>query len=365
MKLLILVVFLIISNFISLLSSQVIDSVKKANELYLLAIQSINSGKYDEAISKCDSAMMFNPGPVAYPYEKSLALYKKNQFNDASIILDSLTGHPEVNPQVFQLLGNCYDAMDNSDKAIEVYKNGLAKFPKSGRLLFEIGLNYIAHQEVRKALGYWESGIINEPQYSNNYLVLSKYYYKAGFTAWSVIYGEIFSNISESDFKVKEISNLLFEFYKNSFYFLRDSTITIQFTTSMITSPVKRPNKDLPFDMAYQSVMQEAAKDILPADSSLFSIDILFQLRKKFIELWYAGNLDKTFSNVLFEWHKNLIDKDIFEVYNYFLFSEGAPIETKSWVSRNQLKIKRFQTQIYENFLKIDEKHFVSKHQYQ
>lgn len=355
---------MVFSNYIQLLFSQGIDSTQKANELYLEAIQSINSGKYNDAISKCDSAMLFNPKPIAYPYEKALALYKKNQFDDVIKILDSLTNHREVNPQVFQLLGNSYDALDNAEKSLEVYKNGLIKFPKSGRLYYEIGINYIAHNEARKALSYWENGIINEPQYSNNYFILSKYYNLSGFTAWSVIFGEIFSNLTESDFKAKEMSHLLYQFYKNSFYFLKDSTLTIQFTTSMITSPIKRPNKDLPFDMAYQSVMQDAAKGILPADSLNFSIDILYQLRKKFIELWFAENLDKTFPSVLFDWQKKLIEEDIFEVYNYFLFNDGAPEETKSWVSRNQLKIKRFQSLIRENFLKIDENHFVNKHQY-
>ncbi len=359
----IIILFFII-NCISLLSAQDIDSTQKANELYLNAIQSINSGKYDSAISECDSAMGLDSKPIAYPYEKAFALYKKNQFDEAIKILDSLTNHVEVNPQIYQLLGNSYDALDNAEKSLEVYKNGLSKFPKSGRLFYEIGINYIAQKEVRKALSYWENGIINEPQYSNNYFILSKYYYKAGFTVWSVLYGEIFSNLTESEFKAKEMSHLLFDFYKKSFYFLKDSAFTIQFTTNMITSPIKRPNKDLPFDMAYQSVMQDAAKGILPADTLSFSIDILYQLRKKFIELWYAENLEKTFPNVLFDWHKMLIEEDIFEVYNYFLFNEGAPDETKSWVSRNQLKIKRFKELIQENMLKIDENHFLNMYQY-
>ena len=358
------VIFLLLSNCISLLSTQSIDSSKIANELYLNAIQSINAGKYDDAISRCDSAMGFNPKPLAYPYEKALALFKKNQFEDASKVLDSLTNHVEVNPQVYQLLGNCYDALGNSEKALEIYKNGLIKFPKSGRLYYEMGINYIEQKEGRKAISNWENGVINDPQYPNNYLILSKYYANSGFTAWSVLLGEIFSNLNESDFKAKEISHLLYVFYRKSFYHLKDSVVSIEFTTNMITSSVKRDNKDLYFDLAYQYVMQDAARGILPSDSLMFSIDVLYQLRKKFIELWFAENLDKTFPNVLFDWHKLLIEKDIFEVYNYFLFNEGAPEETKAWVSRNQLKIQRFQTLIKENLLKIDESHFLNKRQY-
>lgn len=364
MKYLTIIIFLLVSNGIQLLFSQSTDSTKKANELYLNAIQDINSGKYDDAISKCDSAIMFNSKPIAYPYEKALALYKKNLFDEVIKILDSLTTHQEVNPQIYQLLGNSYDALDNADKSLEVYKKGLVKFPKSGRLYYEIGINYIAQKEVRNALSYWENGIKQDPQYPNNYFILSKYYKLSGFTAWSVLFGEIFSNLTESVFKSKEMSKLLFNYYKESFYHLIDSTFTIQFTTNMITSPVKRPNKDLPFDMAFQSVMQDAAKEILPIDSSKFSIDVLYQLRKKFIELWYSENLNKTFPNVLFDWHRNLIDKDIFEVYNYYLFNEASAEETKSWVTRNQLKLQRFQSLIQENMLNIDEKHYLDKHQY-
>ncbi|MBI5324857.1 MAG: hypothetical protein HZB41_06235, partial [Ignavibacteriae bacterium] len=254
--------------------------------------------------------------------------------------------------------------MNDGEKSLEVYSNGLLKFPRSGRLYYEIGLNYFSQKEMRKALSNLEKGVFYEPAFSNNYSILSKYYFMSGFTAWSVLYGEIFINLTESEFKSKEMSKLLFDYYKKSFYFLKDSLYTIQFTTNMITSSVKRPNKDLPFDMAYQSVMQEASKGILPTDTSLFTIDILYQLRKKFIELWFAENLDVTFPNVLFDWHKNLIENDLFEVYNYFLFNEASSVESKSWLGKNQLKIKRFQTDIQKNFLKIDEKHFLYKYQY-
>ncbi|MBI5324856.1 MAG: hypothetical protein HZB41_06230, partial [Ignavibacteriae bacterium] len=93
------ILFFILFNK-SLLSNQQVDNAQKANELYLLAIQSINSGKYDDAIIKCDSAMLLNPEPIAYPYEKALALYKKDKFEESIKILDSLTNHKEVNPQV-------------------------------------------------------------------------------------------------------------------------------------------------------------------------------------------------------------------------------------------------------------------------
>ncbi|TAL68675.1 MAG: hypothetical protein EPN82_10380 [Bacteroidetes bacterium] len=355
---------LFLLNCISVFSIQKIDNSTKANELYLSAIQSINNGKYDDAIDKCDSAMLLNPEPIAYPYEKALALYKKDNFEEAVKILDSLTNHKEVNPQIYQLLGNSYDAMNNGEKSLEIYKNGLAKFPKSGRLYYEIGINYISQKDIRKALSSWENGIFIDPQFANNYLILSKYYFQSGFSCWAVIYGEIFINLTESNLKSKEMSHLLFDFFKKSFYFQKDSMHTIQFTTSMITSTVKRPNKDLPFDMAYQSVMQEAAKDILPADTSQFSIDVLYQIRKKFIELWYAENLDVTFPNVLLDWHKKLIEQGIFEVYNYFLFNEAAVEETKSWIGRNQLKVKRFQEEIQNNLLLIDDKHLLYRHQY-
>ncbi len=339
------------------------DSAQAHNYL-LRAIDSINTGKFNEAVILCDSASILDPHNIAYPYEKALAFYKLNQIDSAITILDSLTKIKTTSDQVYQMLGNCYDALGKPDIAIEIYNNGLKKFPDSGRLFMEQGLYYYNQNEISDAVNKWETGIYHDPSFSNNYYILSKFYSKSGLSIWSLLYGEIYFSIADNENKVKELNRLLFNVYEKSFYTKKDSSIIIKFTTMTITSPVKRPDIDLPFEMAYQSVMEKASDGLLPKDSSRFNIETLYKIREKFIEIWFDEKLNTKFKNVLFDWHKTLIDYNLFETYTYLLFAEARVEEFNKWVVKDQPKLKKDINELINKYpFIVDSTHFLQKYQ--
>ncbi|MCH5689913.1 tetratricopeptide repeat protein [Niabella sp. W65] len=138
------------------------------------AIKLMDNGQLDKSIQLLEEAQKIDPEDVNYPYELGYAYYIKKDFRKASQILEGLLVHKDANDRVYQLLGNAYDHMGNSDKAIAQYEAGLKKFPNSGNLYLEMGVMQMAKQDYAKALAYYEKGIEVAPGFPSNYYWAAK-----------------------------------------------------------------------------------------------------------------------------------------------------------------------------------------------
>ena len=72
-------------------------------------------------------------------------------------------------------------------------------------------------------------------------------------------------NMSHAAVRLEDISFYLNDSYLEGFYFPKDSTTTeIKFTTIEILSKNLYEREGLPFEVGYDIVMKQAAKDLLP-----------------------------------------------------------------------------------------------------
>ncbi|NJM73663.1 MAG: hypothetical protein HC862_28075, partial [Scytonema sp. RU_4_4] len=46
--------------------------------------------------------------------------------------------------------------------------------------------------------------------------------------------------------------------------------------------------------------------------------------------------------HVLFDYHKKLKEKDLFDTYNHYLFGLGMPEELKKWIEANEDAFNKF-----------------------
>ncbi|MFC2130763.1 tetratricopeptide repeat protein [Bacteroidota bacterium] len=341
------------------------------DSLLLEGIEKINIGEFEEAIKLLDEAIVLDSTKWEIHYEKALAYYQIKEFDSVIIILEPFQSRNDLTDNYYQILGSSYDIIKEYDKAQAVYDTALSKFPNSGKIYMEYGIHHIENEKSLAAVAYWQKGIEVEPDYEYNYYWLSKYQSYLAEYAWTIMYGEVFLNLSNSTYRLEDISYIINDSFTAAFYSPVDSiNTTIKFTTINIISKNLREREDLPFEVAYQIVMREAADSIsptnlgLPKNKTELTIDKIYQIRKKFIEIWYNDKWNKRYSNPLFDLHKKMIKSGHFEAYNYWIFNASRKKESNNWLKDKQQKLEDFGNWMVKNSLKIHKGNYFTKSKY-
>jgi tetratricopeptide (TPR) repeat protein len=350
-------IFLILNTCLS----QTDSDKKKAHNLGKQAIKlEEKEGKYDEAITLFKQAQQLDPENIDYPYEIAYAFYLKKDYAASIELSNNLLNHKDVKDEVYRLLGTSYDMTGNPEKALEIYNNGLTVFPNSGKLYHEIGILYANIDSAEPAIENWELGIKADPTFASNYYELTKVFCNSTERVWGVLYGELFLNLERNSDRSYEISKLLYDTYKNAItiHIEKDIKMTGQISFTMV------------FIADSTQVFQHFANlfelTILKSigNTKKISLKGLNSIRNSYIATWYKLKSNERFPNILFDWHKYLINKGYFEAYNYWIFNNGNVSEFEKWGKDNYDEFKEFAQWFTANPLQIDKNHYFVRTQY-
>ena len=327
------------------------------------AIQLEDEGKMDEAIPLLEEAQKLDPSNFNYPYELAYAYYAKADYKKAIKYLESILKFEGINDRVYQLLGNSYDNIGKSEKAIETYEDGLKKFPEAGSLYLELGAVQIGKKNYDKALGYYEKGIEVDPKFPSNYYWAAKLYCNSEEEVWGMMYGEIFMNLERNTKRTSEISKLLFDIYKSEIKFTSDTSFSVSFSqnASINVEALKDPGKmKLPFGIGvYEPALMFS---VLPATT--INPNTLDSIRTRFVDHYFKNGHDKTYPNILFSYQKQIKDAGHLEAYNHWILLKGDEDAFDKWHAGNKEKWDAFIQWFKSNKIQIDEAHKFYSGQY-
>lgn len=327
------------------------DNTEKAREKITEAIKIMDSGKPAEAIPLLQEAEKLDPDNIDIPYERSYALYMMQDYKSARDILKKLRRRNEAGPNVYQLLGNSYDMLEDSRKAISTYEDGIKLFPAAGNLYLERGVMEIKVKDYNKALQFFEKGIEMAPKFPSNYYWAGKIFCSASdVEVWGMIYGEIFMNLERNTARTAEISQLLFKTYKSEITFPTDTSAAVSFCKKAVITINYNPkagpealaaaltNIKLPFG----TTMYEPS--LLMALGNDRSIDLasLNRIRTRFLDVYQQQGFQEKAPVVLFDFQREAKDAGHLEAYNYWILSEGDKIAFNHWQLANNDKWDRF-----------------------
>jgi len=327
------------------------------------AVKLEDEGKFDEAIKLLEEAQKLDSKNFVYPYELAYSYYGKGDYKKAIEYLNILKKHKDANDQVYQLLGNSFDNLGDAEKSLEIYSEGLKRFPTSGKLFLEKGNVYWGKKEYSKALPFYEQGIQADPSFPSNYYRASLLYCSSSEKIWGVLYGEIFMNLERNSARTAEISKLLYQTYKSSITLTSDTSASVDFS-KVNTISIDKNKLQIPFPISFGLMMTSGAATALGAKDKELSLSSVNNIRSTFIKLWYDQNKNKQYPNVLFDYNKLLVDQDVFEAYNYWLFMKGNEAEFSKWKDVNKQKWDKFVSWFTENQIKLNDKNKLISSQY-
>ncbi|MDR0789838.1 MAG: hypothetical protein LBO06_03470 [Bacteroidales bacterium] len=310
-----------------------VDTVKDSR--FEQITKMVDNGEYVFARTAILKALDNGADLLKYSYELAWCDNQLKDYKDAVNVLLPLINEPQATADFYQLLGNTYDDMGQSGKAVSTYNQGLKRFPNAGCLYLELGNISYNQKDFRQALFYYEKGMEIEPAFASNYYRATQVYLSSTEEVWAVMFGEIFMNLERDTERSKLLSKQLFDVFNNEITLNRDE-VEVDFYNPTIIYSDSYERHNL-FPEHYTAAIKKACKG-----ERYLDLAALIRIRKRFLNELTA--LSPDFHNVLFDYHKTLISCGYFDAYNYWLFGNGSSAESTKWIKENR--------KLYDDFMK-------------
>lgn len=300
------------------------------------AVKLIDSSRFDEAIAILQDCEKLDPSDYTYPYEIAYALIGKKEFKNAISTLEKIKQNPSIKADYYQLLGNAYDYNGQPEKAVDIYEVGLKKFPNSGRLYLERGVMYEFDKDYPAAILTYKKGIKAEPSYPSNYYRIANLFLASENKLQGLLYGEIFLNLERTTKRTQEMSEKLYNTYKESITIKDDQSLSISVCKSITIDPAKIEKLKIPFCTLFEANLALAS-----VGKKELNLNSLSEIRNKFLPL-YIKSIKKDYPNLLFDYFKRMEDHKVFDAYNHYIFQIGDETAFADWQDHHQEEYDRF-----------------------
>lgn len=321
---------------------------EKAEERLKDAVLLLDNNMVKEALVILDECEKLDKNSYIYAYEKAYGYVTIKAYDKAIKELIRAKKFKDYRFEVELLLANCYDYSNQNEKALQVYDEGIKKYPNVPEFEFEKGNYYYGKSEFNKALICYRNAIKIKPDFASAYHNLAFILMNSNDKLSGLVYGEIFVNLERDTDRTVDIMKLMYNTYKENVTF-SDNGAKIDFCNVVV---VDVSNKDLKMPFCHHFGMNFI---LAVADQKEINLKSLNIIRKNFLQL-YMKNSYKELPNVMVEYLDKVDKAGFSDVYNYYILQEGAPQEFKEWYSKNKASfdkfIKWYTTQ--ESLIKVD-----------
>jgi tetratricopeptide (TPR) repeat protein len=332
------------------------DVARRADSAAKKAVEMMDNNLPESALEVWDVAIKLVPYYVPYKYEKAVCYVMAKKYQDAKDVLKGIYTDRTLGDRGYQLLGNCYDFLEDTAASFAVYSDGLIANPKSGRLHFEIGQRKYLQKDRKGAHEFWLKGTRAEPRYATNYYWLARSYSETRDRLWSALFGEAFLNLERNTQRTREISKLVYDMWNLSMR-LGDTLDPINFCTEeTLEVPDKRGPDVMNFPTAFEFTVAQASQPFIIKDSVIkgLSIEKLVDLRYRFTRAWISSGNDSLHTNDLLRWSMYLQKQGRLKEYLWWLYSYGDIREMNAYFKKNEERYDVFLVWFGENQLSFD-----------
>lgn len=333
------------------------------------AVKLADKGDIQSSITLLQEAVQLDPVPVRYPAELAWSYYLNNDLDIAGSILHRVSIRPDADDRLFLFLGSIYEKQDKQREALDIYQEGVKRFPQSAILYSALSASLIRSRSYNQALLNAENGIQADPSFADNYYLASSVYCHSSEKVWGMIYGEIYLNLTQEKDSLKAIrmSGLLYSTFQHAVHLdggaqssVGGGQTSVDFSDIASADMSETLSPGLPYQVSvYESLMLAAVKP-----ESVLDLYTLSLVRSRFLAAYNDKGLNKSYPNILFDYQTELENSGNSEAYTNWIFQAGDPDRYAEWVSHNKGAYTAFKTWKMQHPLVVSKLHYFISSQY-
>jgi len=150
---------------------------EEAEKLVDEGVADHDKGDYEGALSKYDKALMLDKDNIIALTEKALTLLSMEKFeNSIKICQLAIDKHPDDKglKNIYVNYGNAYDGLKKTDKSIEIYDEGIKKFPDYYQLYFNKGISLASVRKYDDAEQCFQKSVSLNPRHIGSHNALAR-----------------------------------------------------------------------------------------------------------------------------------------------------------------------------------------------
>lgn len=311
-----------------------------------------DQGKYEEAIEKYNDALKIDENSAIANYELSYTYLAINDFQAAILYSTrAIQSDPAHAQEAYVVYGSALDMSGDPLRAIEIFEEGLQKFPNHVSLNYNLALTALRQNKLKKAEKAALNALRENPYHPGSHIVLSGIADARGEKIKALLPLYFFLVLENNSPRSQQIYNLL----RTKIYqgFVEDSEESVE-TPLEITLPYSTTDSDLNMAFGVAEIMLISILGTLKKETRAFEeideytlfaeitrtlFDILAGLKKDNEGLWCELYVT-TF--------EHLVQSDNWEAYSYFISMSAQAPEVHEWVANNRPKVQSLETWLIE-----------------
>ncbi|HQI69515.1 MAG TPA: hypothetical protein PLT47_02100 [Bacteroidales bacterium] len=293
-----------------------------------------DQGRYGDAIVQYKKGRVLAPNNSLFSYEIALSYFSMKNYASCITTLDSVIQRSDINSQFFQLMGDAYDMSGKPDSAMAVYKKGMVRFPKAADLSMECGVLEYAKKNYKAAHTHWLEGLAKDPSYADNYYQLAKFYADSASHIPTLIYSEIYLNLTRNTAQVAEINKMFCTLFGKCIHMSVDSTVILDFSANTAGKTLVADSVNNFCDAVTHTFQLVGLS--LKGKKVKAGIDAVVAVREAFIKTWFEQKYNFRFRFSLFDYEKQVLDAGHYYSYNQWLLIKCNMFEFQRWFEENK-----------------------------
>lgn len=181
----ILIIAMFLVAGLSAQNTKTLKVIQNSKAVFQQGIRLADQGKMDEAIQQYEKIPYGDPMYDDAQYEKAYVYEMQEKYTAALNILNELAKDPSTtvpHVNIYTELGNCYDYLEQYDKAVEMYNKGLENHPYYYHLHFNKGVSLMRQEKYEEALECFKTSIFLCPAHQGSHFQYGHCYLLLGYT---------------------------------------------------------------------------------------------------------------------------------------------------------------------------------------
>jgi uncharacterized protein len=314
--------------------AQTLEPPINSGEILQSGYQYSNEKKYDDAIREFARIDENDTNYLSASLELANACMLAGRDSEAVIHADRMLKEPSRYEQSFYLVkGSCQNSMGRFDDAMKTFQQGLAKFPKSYLLYYNIGVAYLQKKDYAAAEKNFMQALAINPDHSSSHLKLGLAVFHQGKLVPSVLSMMLFLQLENKTQRSLEVVVLMEKILKGEEE--PKGTLTVGGDTDDFTELEAILKSKVALNGKYKSKID-------------LQYDLVKQLQLLLEKLTYNAGDKGYWMQTYVPYFTSLQKEDFFEDYMYYVLAAVENEAVSSWHKKHSSSQEKFQKWAYE-----------------